>query len=203
MDRPVVLLDRDGVINRRLLHGVVRAEDLEVLPQALRGLELLNRAHAVVAIVSNQANVGRGLLALDELGRIHAAMLGRIRAAGGRVDAVYVCPHTPHQNCRCRKPAPGMLLRAASELGFAIESAHMIGDQPCDVEAARRAGCHAILVGDCGVELFSDSASPPLLARDLGEAAEWIVNDSSRAVRPRQGLKTARPSHTVHPRRRL
>jgi D-glycero-D-manno-heptose 1,7-bisphosphate phosphatase len=176
MERLIALVDRDGVINRRLASGVRRVDDLEMLPAALEGLALLNRRGAMVAIITNQANLGRGLLTIEDLDRIHAAMLQRISAHGGRVDAVYVCPHTPADGCACRKPEPGMLYRAAREHAFALESAFMIGDDWSDVEAARRAGCRPVLVGE-GSEVRAGANGAPLLcAHDLHEAAGAIAS---------------------------
>lgn len=177
--RIAVLLDRDGVINRRLDAGVRRVEDFDFAPRALEALALLNRIDAIVAVVSNQANIGRQLLSLATLQRIHAAMLERIRASGGRVDAVYFCPHTETAGCACRKPAPGMLLRAAGDLQFAVESAFMIGDQESDVLAAQRAGCHPILVAKTGATSALTGSMAPVVAHDLFDAAELIV---TRAV---------------------
>ncbi len=173
-ERVAVLLDRDGVINRRLDAGVRRLEDFDFMPRALEALALLSRIDAIVAVVSNQANIGRQLLSLDELQRIHGTMLDRIRGFDGHVDAVYFCPHIPEAGCPCRKPAPGMLLRAAADLRFAVESAFMIGDQECDVEAARRAGCLPILVGNNGSAPMVGGPGAPLVAHDLFEAAELI-----------------------------
>lgn len=176
MGRLIALLDRDGVINRRLDAGVRRVQDLEMLPAALEGLAVLNRCAAVVAIITNQANLGRGLLTMDELQRIHATMLERIKAHGGRVDALYVCPHTPAAGCACRKPEPGMLYRAAREHDFALGSAFMIGDDWTDVEAARRAGCRAVLVGEAVKAEPAGYPGPPLLrARDLRDAVRTIA----------------------------
>ncbi len=120
-DRLGVLLDRDGVINRRLDAGVRCVADFDFVPRALEALAFLNRIGAITVVVTNQANIGRQLLTLEQLNRIHAEMLERIRASGGRVDAIYFCPHTPADGCSCRKPAPGMLLRAAAELNFPLE----------------------------------------------------------------------------------
>lgn len=186
-ERIAVLLDRDGVINRRLDAGVRRVEEFEFLPRTLQALALLGRRDAIVAVVSNQANIGRQLLSCEELQRIHAAMLDRIGASGGRVDAVYFCPHTAAAGCSCRKPAPGMLLRAATELRFAVESAFMIGDQECDVEAARRAGCHPIFVRSNGSALALAGPHVPLVARDLLEASELIVTLHDGAARAETG----------------
>jgi D-glycero-D-manno-heptose 1,7-bisphosphate phosphatase len=184
-DRVAVLLDRDGVINRRLEAGVRCVADFAFVPRALEALALLNRFDAIVAVISNQANIGRQFLTFEELQCIHAAMLERIRASGGRVDAVYFCPHTAAVGCSCRKPAPGMLLRASADLKFALESAFMVGDQECDVEAARRAGCHPILIGEGGSAPMPWPVAPPV-AEDLFAAVESIVADASHNDAPPQ-----------------
>ena len=174
--RLIAFVDRDGVINRRLDLGVRTPAELELLPGALEALAMLARHDARVIVVTNQANVGRGFLPLERLHEIHAALLDMIRAAGGRVEAVYVCPHAPEDGCRCRKPAPGMLQRAASDLGFAMRRAYMIGDQPTDVEAAHRAGCRAVLVGsDDGIS----QCRPHLRAASLLEAAHQLLTRSA------------------------
>jgi D-glycero-D-manno-heptose 1,7-bisphosphate phosphatase len=176
------MLDRDGVINRNLPAGIRSLAEFEFLPGALEGLAMLARAGAIIAVVTNQANLGRNLLPRDELDAIHAHMLAAIAAAGGRVDALYLCPHAPEDGCDCRKPQPGMLLQAARELGFALPDAWMVGDHPRDVEAARRAGCRAVLVDDGS----NSEVAPAGVARahDLAEAARLILSPPSPALQP-------------------
>jgi histidinol-phosphate phosphatase family protein len=175
--KPVVLLDRDGVINRNLDQGVRRWEDFEFLPGALQGLSLLAAGGHSVVVISNQANVGRGRMTPAQLADINRRMTEQVMAHGGEIDAVYVCEHAPQADCDCRKPAPGLILQAASELGFALPQAYLIGDHETDVKAARAAGVRPVLVlsgrhdakggGDAGAEL---------VASDLLEAAELIVS---------------------------
>jgi D-glycero-D-manno-heptose 1,7-bisphosphate phosphatase len=181
----VVLLDRDGVINRNLDLGIRSRSEFEFLPGALEGLKLLSRAGALIVVVTNQANIGRGLLSSDELWAIHEAMLVAIEGAGGHVDAIYVCPHRPEDGCDCRKPLPGMLVDAAADFGFDIAEAWMVGDHPRDVEAAERAGCRAIVI--TGVDGLASgeprtvgpppgaSDAEPARVPDLAEAARLIL----------------------------
>ncbi len=140
------MLDRDGVINRDLPGSVCRVEDLEMLPDVGAAIAALNRQGYGVLVITNQACVGRGDLTLDELDAIHERMLAEIAAEGGRVDAIYVCPHTDEDNCDCRKPRPGLIEQAARDYGFDRADTWMVGDSERDVIAAHAAGCRAALV---------------------------------------------------------
>ncbi len=140
------MLDRDGVINRDLPGSVCRVEDLEMLPDVGAAIAALNRQRYGVLVITNQACVGRGELTLDELDAIHERMLGEIAADGGRVDAIYVCPHTDEDNCDCRKPRPGLIEQAARDYGFDRADTWMVGDSERDVIAAHAAGCRAALL---------------------------------------------------------
>jgi D-glycero-D-manno-heptose 1,7-bisphosphate phosphatase len=133
-----------------------------------------------VVVVTNQAVVGRGLLAAEELGRIHAQMLQAIRSAGGHVEAIYACLHAPEQNCACRKPAPTLLQRASVDLGIRLPASIMVGDSPSDVEAARAAGCRPVLISD------GESATAPdiLAVKDLPEAVMLWRDLSMVGARP-------------------
>lgn len=148
MTEAAVFLDRDGVINRRRLDHVRSWADFEFLPGSLDGLREITRVGVPVVVVTNQSVVGRGMLSEADLGAIHKRMRSAISAAGGRIDAIYACLHVPGSGCDCRKPAPGLLLRAAAELELQIETSVMVGDSASDVEAAQAAGCTAILVAD-------------------------------------------------------
>src|SRR5579883_172554 len=140
--RPLaVFLDRDGVLNVDRPGGVVRPEDFELLPGALEALAILARERVPVHVVTNQANVGREVV--DE---IHRAMLADVRRAGGEIASVHVCYHAPEDGCDCRKPAPGLLLRAAREHSLDLARVVLVGDDRRDLEAARAAGAVPVLV---------------------------------------------------------
>jgi D-glycero-D-manno-heptose 1,7-bisphosphate phosphatase len=164
-----IFLDRDGVINRRRADHVKSWAEFEFLPEALEGLRDMTRTGAPVVLVTNQSAVGRGMISEAELAAIHERMLSEIAAAGGRIDAIYACLHTPFDGCDCRKPAPGLLLRAAADLGLRIESSVMVGDSVSDLEAARAAGCTPVLLADGAV------VDVPT-ARDLREAAALVAS---------------------------
>jgi D-glycero-D-manno-heptose 1,7-bisphosphate phosphatase len=139
-------LDRDGVLNVDInyLHKV---EDVVWIDGALAAVRRLNAHFARVIVVTNQSGVARGLYREDDVRRVHAWMAATAAAQGARIDAFYYCPHHPTAGtgpntrpCDCRKPEPGMLLRAIDEHAIDPALSLMIGDQASDVEAAQRAG---------------------------------------------------------------
>jgi len=160
-----VLLDRDGVINKDRPESVLSENEFVLLPHAPEAIAKLNHKGYRVLVVTNQACIGRGELAPDELERIHESMLRDVRAAGGDIERVYVCPHTDEDECDCRKPRPGMLTRAQRDFGFEPSQTWMIGDTERDVAAAIAAGLRPALVravrdppyrGADGVPVFDD-----------------------------------------------
>lgn len=165
---PSLFLDRDGVINRRRLDHVRSWSDFEFLPGALEALADLHQAGIPVIVVTNQAIVGRGLIDHQDLMEIHGRMLAAVSSAGGHIERIYVCTHTPEDGCECRKPGTEMFSRASRELGVSLQGSVMVGDSEADLEAARTAGCEAILVG---------SERPPGQPADLA-----VVSDLHSAV---------------------
>lgn len=144
--RPAIFLDRDGVIIENKPDYVRQWADVAFLPGALEALARLAATDYLVVIATNQAVVGRGLASLAEAQDTNERVIAEIRRAGGRVDGAYLCPHHPDENCRCRKPRPGMLLDAADELGLDLAASVMIGDAVSDVQAALAAGVRPVLV---------------------------------------------------------
>ncbi len=181
MDQPlVVLVDRDGVINRVRPDYVKRWEELELLPGALDALARLERAGCEVVVLTNQSVISRGLLSREAVDEIHGRLSAVVQRAGGRIHAFLICPHAPGDGCTCRKPAPGLLLRARDELGVDLSRAVMVGDQPSDMEAARAVGCPAILVdpdGDPAARALLDpgAVAGNAVAGSLLEAADLIL----------------------------
>lgn len=141
-----VFLDRDGVIIENKSDYVKSWEEVHFLPGALKALRKLGLSEHVVVLVTNQSAIGRGIISLDQAMAINRRVIAEIEAHGGRVDACYVCPHHPHEKCDCRKPAPGMLFRAAEQLGLDLTRSYLIGDAVTDIGAAQAAGMHGILV---------------------------------------------------------
>jgi D-glycero-D-manno-heptose 1,7-bisphosphate phosphatase len=148
--RPAVILDRDGTLNVRPPRAeyVMRPDDLVWLPGALEALRLLADEGYAVAVVTNQAGVGRGALTADDLDAVHARLRADVMAAGGRIDAIYVCPHDWDEGCACRKPRPGMLFDAQRDLHLDLTRTFFFGDDERDRQAANAAGAPFALVSE-------------------------------------------------------
>lgn len=142
----LVILDRDGVINEDSDQYIKDADEWRALPGSLAALAKLHQAGFAVAIATNQSGVGRGLFDEFALARIHARMIEAIEDAGGRIEMIAFCPHAPDDNCACRKPKPGLLLRISKELNMPLAGAPVIGDAERDLAAARAVGAQPVLV---------------------------------------------------------
>lgn len=164
--RPLVLVDRDGVINRDSDEYVKSVAEWEPLPGSLEAIAALTAAGFRVVVITNQSGVGRGLFSEATLEAIHDAMRRAVAAAGGEIAGIFHCPHRPDEGCDCRKPKPGLLERAAKAFGTSLQGVALIGDKRSDVEAAVAAGARPIVVGnrtgECvpeGTERYADLAA--------------------------------------------
>ena len=144
--RPAIFLDRDGVIIENRADYVKSVAEVEFLPGALRALAGVRQWPGAVVVITNQSAVGRGLITLAAAEAINAYLRQQVEAAGGRLDGLFMCPHTPADDCACRKPAPGLLRQAARELRLDLRASVMIGDALTDVLAGHAAGTRAVLV---------------------------------------------------------
>lgn len=186
-----VFLDRDGVLVRDA-GPIARVAQFVWEPGAPQAVRRLNDAACAVVVVSNQAAVARGLLSEAELDRLHEWLRQQLLdVAGARIDAFYSCPHHPHADvaayrraCDCRKPRPGLILRAAADLRLNLAGSYLVGDRGSDIAAGRRAGCRTILVTSgaqdrppiVGAETLSaEETRPDAVCRDLAEAADAIL----------------------------
>ena len=142
-----VFIDRDGVVNERPGDGYVLAwEEFRFRPDAIAALRVLKGANIPAIVVSNQSCVGRGLLEQSDLIDIMRRMTEQLERENASLHAWYCCPHAPDAGCDCRKPKPGMLLRAIGEFGFDAATSHMIGDTASDIAAGNAAGCKTHLI---------------------------------------------------------
>jgi D-glycero-D-manno-heptose 1,7-bisphosphate phosphatase len=177
-----VFLDRDGVVIEDSAY-IGTAERVRLVPGSAEAIAALNRAGWPIVIVTNQAGVGRGLFTEPDVDRVHRHLVALLRSHGATIDAFHFCPHHPEAElpryrvaCECRKPQPGMLLRAAAELDFDLAASWMIGDRITDLEAGAAVGCrtvlvrtgHGVLVNP--VELDRDALRLELIASDLADA---------------------------------
>jgi D-glycero-D-manno-heptose 1,7-bisphosphate phosphatase len=155
-----LFLDRDGVINRRLVDEYVRRwDEFEFLPGVLPALGRLAGLFRTIVIVTNQRGIGRGLMTEADLADIHGRMLDAVRAAGGRIDRIYHCPHDLSAACACRKPKTELFARARADFPeLEPTRSIMVGDSSSDLQFAINAGLHGVWIGDTPPAL----AVPPL-----------------------------------------
>ena len=179
--RRAVFLDRDGTIIEDLEY-CVDVERLRPLPGAVRALRKLQEAGYLLIVVTNQSGVARGLFKEEELREFHRVMLDVFGKHGVRFSGILYCPHyaegkvTPYAvPCDCRKPASGLLLRAAEEHGIDLKLSWMVGDRAEDIGAGRAAGCRTIRVLT-GPETPEGDILPDFTAPDISAAAEIILN---------------------------
>ncbi|MDD5700610.1 MAG: D-glycero-beta-D-manno-heptose 1,7-bisphosphate 7-phosphatase, partial [Dehalococcoidales bacterium] len=183
-----IFVDRDGTVVRDV-HYCRHPEDLEFLPSVVDGLRLLNRLDFKIIVITNQSGVARGYFTEETLGRIHDKMSSEIISAGGRIDAIYYCPHHPDDKCTCRKPEIGLLEQAAREWDIDMSQSYFIGDKFLDMGAANKAGCKAVLVpqeepeieeleGKNGFKGIIDFVCP-----DFITAVKWIEKDAVGGIK--------------------
>jgi D-glycero-D-manno-heptose 1,7-bisphosphate phosphatase len=156
---------------------VRRWEDVDIIPGALNALARLTAAGFDLIVLTNQSAIGRGLVSRQTVDDIHQWLAGVIQAGGGRITAFLICPHAPAAVCGCRKPAPGLLLRARDELGVDLERAILVGDQLSDAEAARAAGCRAILIDPGGHQAAQVQWEGCQVAGSLSQAVDLILRE--------------------------
>lgn len=188
LGKRAVFLDRDGTLIRHREY-LTDLSDLELLDGTCEAVGLLNRRHIPAVVITNQSAVARGLLNEEELQVIHAEIQSRLQDRGVFLDAFYYCPHHPlageapyRQHCNCRKPEPGLILRASDELEISPRMSFMVGDSDVDIEAGRLAGCRTILVADPGEHATTRAAKrgstrPDRVVRDVLEAVRWILEE--------------------------
>ena len=144
--RGLVILDRDGVINRDSPEFVKNTDEWHPIPGSIEAIAKLSGAGYTVAVASNQSGLARGLFDRNALRAMHRKLRRLVAAEGGRIDRIVVCPHGPGDGCNCRKPAPGLLLRLARHYGTSLDGVPAVGDSLRDLEAAAAAGATPLLV---------------------------------------------------------
>ena len=183
-------MDRDGTLTEEVGY-VNHPNRLRLLPRSGAAVRRLNAAGVVV--VTNQAGIARSYFSPEVLAAVNAAMVSQLKDEGAQVDGVYVCSHHPTEGeppyrlvCDCRKPRPGLLLRAAAELGLDLERSTLVGDKGSDLVAARAVGARAVLVltgyglGEWEYRRNALPAQPDHVAEDLLGAADWVIEGLSR-----------------------
>lgn len=194
--KQAIFLDRDGTLIEDVGY-LDRPEDIKVHPAALEAVARINQSGALAVVITNQSAVARGQVSEQDLKKWHHLISRIFQTGGSRLDAFYYCPHHPdvgsetyRRVCTCRKPQPGLLLRAARELGIDLNSSYMVGDRLIDVETGHRARCGAILVrSGCGLVerdrlhggegaekgAVSPLQQPDQVVEDVLHGVKWIL----------------------------
>ena len=175
-----IFLDRDGVINENRSDYVKSWSEFSFLPGSREAIAALTQAGHRIVVCTNQAGIAKGMISIETIEDIHQRMLAEIVRAGGYIEKVYYCPHGKDTQCECRKPRPGMLLRARDEIGLDLKDAVFVGDSITDVRAGLAAGvqCMLVLTG-LGLEQLQhhhyDVDGQFLVMKNLKHASEIIL----------------------------
>jgi len=168
-----VFIDRDGVINRKRSGYVKSWEEIELIPGAIDAMAQMSSSGRDLIVLTNQSAIARRLVTREIVDAIHERLAKLVAEGGGSIKAFLVCPHSPEDRCECRKPAPGLFLRAQQELHVDLMDAVMIGDQASDVLAANAAGCDALLIDPSRTVHLSANLECTVVA-SIAEAAQVI-----------------------------
>ena len=184
---PLVILDRDGVINEDSPDYIKSLAEWHPLPGSIEAIARLSRAGFQVAVATNQSGLGRGLFDLDDLEAMNARLNDLVADQGGELAGIFYCPHTPTDDCQCRKPKPGLLDAIADTLGVTLSGSPVVGDSLRDLEAGVARDCRPILVRsgkgrDSETKLHNNPAllaSPPLVFDNLAAVADFLIAELS------------------------
>lgn len=179
----LVILDRDGVINKDSDAYIKSVEEWHPLPGSIAAIADLSRAGYRVAVATNQSGLARGYFDEFALARMHGCMNQLVEDAGGRIDVVAWCPHGPDDACTCRKPLPGLLDSISDTLGMPVAGAWLVGDTLKDIEVARARHCRPILVrtgkGAASEQALTSAHGAVPVFNDLRAAADWILQQDA------------------------
>jgi D-glycero-D-manno-heptose 1,7-bisphosphate phosphatase len=177
----LVILDRDGTINADSDEYIKSPDEWLPLPGALEAIARLNHAGWHTVIASNQSGLGRGLFDVASLNAINTKMHKMLAAQGGRIDAVFYCPHSPDEGCLCRKPSPGLFEQIGERFGVELKGTPVVGDGLRDLQAGVAAGCepHLVLTGKGaafrGRPLPETYPAATVVHEDLAAFADWLI----------------------------
>ena len=188
--KKTVFLDRDGTINQDI--GYLNHPDqLELIPRAADAIRLLNDAGFLVVVITNQAGVAKGLIPEEQLPAIQEAFFSLLQKEGAEIDGYYFCPHYPEGSvekytcsCECRKPAPGLLLKASEDMDIDFKRSYVVGDKVSDVQLAHNVGATGVLVltgyGRDELNRYPEDYAPShYTCNDLYDAVQWILKQNN------------------------
>jgi D-glycero-D-manno-heptose 1,7-bisphosphate phosphatase len=179
----LVILGRDGILNEFRDDHVKAPDEWFPVPGALEAVSRLNHAGWHVVLATNQSGIGRGMIDMAAVNAVHAHLNKELMAVGGRIDAVFFCPHTPEDLCDCRKPLPGLMRDIGKRYGIDLKQVPMVGDTLRDLQAAHAAGCEPHLIrsgraaglGPALVQAMLDQVPATRVHADLAEFAEYLL----------------------------
>ncbi len=171
----LIILDRDGVINRDSPNYITRPQQWQALPGSLEAIARLCRAEYRVVIITNQSGIAKGLYSINTLNRIHQKMFAALQAVGGEISAIFFCPHEVADECSCRKPKPGLFVELADRLRCNLSDTYAVGDSSRDLQAAIGAGAKAVLV---------ETGNGRATAQAIREAAQSSAAGSQKPIAP-------------------
>lgn len=187
-----MFIDRDGTLTEEIGY-VNHPRRLRLLPRSAEAIRRLNASGVAAVVVTNQAGIARGYFSEDVLHAVTAEMVAQLKEAGAQLDGMYVCTHHPSEGeppyraaCDCRKPAPGLLTRAAADLGLDLAASTMVGDKASDLVPARAVGARSVLVltgyglGEWEHRRDRFEVEPDHVAGDLLDAVEWALKAPAR-----------------------
>jgi D-glycero-D-manno-heptose 1,7-bisphosphate phosphatase len=186
----LIILGRDGILNRFRDDHVKDPAEFEPLPGALQAVARLNHAGWHVVVATNQAGIGRGMIDMAAVNAVHRHMMKLLAAQGGRIDAVFFCPHAPEDECACRKPLPGMMREIGERYGVDLATVPMVGDTLRDLRAAEAAGCRphlvrtgrAALVHEAELAQWRQDVPGTVVHTDLAALAEYLLSGGAVPV---------------------
>ena len=175
-----IFLDRDGTISDDTMYPH-KAEDFRLLPGVVEGLKKLSKEYMFI-IITNQSGIGRGIFKEEDMYKFNEKLINELKKENIKIKKIYFCPHTPEDNCDCRKPATKNIEQAKKDFDIDMESSWMIGDHPSDVELGKRAGTRTIYLktghGQKHLEdLEKDGINPNFIAENFSQAANFIIKN--------------------------
>ena len=179
----LIIVGRDGILNEYRDDHVKSPEEWQPVRGALEAVARMNQAGWHVVVATNQAGIGRGMIDMASINAIHAHMIRCAQRVGGRIDAVFFCPHTPEEHCECRKPLPGMMRDIGRRYGIDLRQVPVVSDTLRDLLAARAAGCppHLVMSGRAGnldeaqLQAMLHEVPGTQVHRDLAGFAEHLL----------------------------
>ena len=170
----LIILDRDGVINHDSAEYIKSVDEWQAIPGSLQAISNLSRNGYRIVVATNQAGLARGKFNIESLNAIHRKMQNHLLKFGGKIEAIFFCPHGPNDGCKCRKPKPGLYTDIARRLNVLLDEVYAVGDSLTDIDAAISAGARPILVKTGNGQSIVDKEELPENVPVYDDLAEFV-----------------------------